>query len=147
MANGNIYRDTIQAASSRPTLSEVAQARPQRGQGAPFRCTSHKSAILDFLRERGPQGVLGSELYDSPDKFGRSPRNRISELRKEGFLISGEPRNGSDWQYVLIRDDAGVKPLADSPDWYERHVGHPRPGAQPIEQDDRFVLTSPELGR
>src|SRR5438876_756729 len=72
MANGNLYRDTIQGESSRPTLTEVSQARPRRGNGAPSRCASHKSAILGFLRERGPQGVLGSELCKSPDKFGRS---------------------------------------------------------------------------
>ncbi len=142
MANGNLYRDTMQGESSRPTLAEVAQARPRRGGGAPLRCASHKSAILEFLRERGPQGVLGSELYNSPEKFGRSPRNRISELRKEGFLISGEPRGGSDWHYVLLRDNAGARPLSDSPDWYEREAGKPRPDRQ--AQDDRFVLTPPE---
>ena len=86
---------------------------------------------------------MGSELYDSPEKFGRSPRNRISELRKEGFLISGEPHGACDWHYVLLRDTAGIKPLSDSPDWYERQAGRPRPGRQPA-QEDCFVLTPPE---
>lgn len=130
-----------------PTLAEVAQARPHRGCGAPARCASHKSAILALLRERGPQGVLSSELYDSPEKFGRSPRNRISELRAEGCLISGEPRGASDWHYVLLRDSEGVPPkpchpwskpfsakrLADD-DWYVRQSGHPRPSGKPTEQ-------------
>jgi hypothetical protein len=40
---------------------------------------------------RGEAGVLGSEFCNSPKKFGRSPRNRIGELRKEGCLISGKP--------------------------------------------------------
>ncbi len=99
------------AMNERLTLGEVARAKPRHGSGAPARCASHKSAILALLRERGPQGVLSSELYDSPEKFGRSPRNRISELRAEGCLISGEPRGSSDWHYLLIRDSEGAKPV------------------------------------
>src|SRR4030095_8485381 len=107
----------ITHSASNPTLEEVAQARPHRGKGAPSRCASHKSAILALLQERGPQGVLGSELYARPESYGRSPRNRISELRKEGFLISGEPHGSSDWHYVLLRDNTGMKPLSDTADW------------------------------
>ncbi len=123
--------DTVNhsAIQSQPTISEVGRARPQRGSGAPARCASHKAAIHAFLRERGPQGVLGSELYARPELYGRSPRNRISELRKAGHLIEGKPQGCSDWFYCLIRDDKGVKPLADSPDWYEREHG-PRPSAK-----------------
>lgn len=113
MADGNIYRSTIQ--SSQPTIAEVGQAKPRRSHGAPSRCSSHKAAILALLRERGAQGVLGSELYNFPEKFGRSPRNRISELRKEGCLISGEPRGASDWFYRLIRDKDGVAPSKPEP--------------------------------
>jgi hypothetical protein len=102
--------------NQRPTLGEVARAKPQRGSGAPGRCASHKAAILELLRERGPQGVLGSELYDCPEKFGRSPRNRISELRAEGFLIEGKPHGSADWFYRLIRDNAGVTPLPAKPE-------------------------------
>src|SRR5438128_11647178 len=70
------------------TLDELAKARPKRGSGVPARCASHKSAILALLRERGSNGVLSSELYDNPHLYGRSPRNRISELRKpDGCLI------------------------------------------------------------
>jgi len=111
-----------------PTLAEVAQARPRRGTGAPARCGSHKAAILALLRERGPQGVLGSEMYNSPERFGRSPRNRISELRKEGCEISGEPRGTSDWHYVLLRDSTGAIPSSQSSDWFEQSHG-PRPSA------------------
>ena len=113
-----------------PTIAEVAEARPRRGTGAPSRCASHKSVILALLRERGSQGVLGSELYDCPEKFGRSPRNRISELRRDGHLIEGKARGACDWWYRLIRDNAGAKPLADSSDWYEREHG-PRPSGKP----------------
>jgi hypothetical protein len=135
----------IHSRQARPSLSEVARARPRRGAGAPARSVSHKSAIFALLFKRGPAGVLGSELYNSPEKFGRSPRNRISELRQEGHLISGAPRGVSDWHYVLIRDNAGAKPPADLPespqadaasafnpqtdDWYESQTGKPRPSA------------------
>src|SRR6267378_429803 len=124
MPRDNISHHDIQS-FSRPTIEEVAKARPQRGNGAPARCASHKSAILGLLRERGPQGVLGSELYNLPAKFGRSPRNRISELRKDGCLISGKPHGSSDWHYILLRDSSGATPHQD---WYEREHG-PRPGA------------------
>jgi hypothetical protein len=90
---------------------------------APGRSGSHYAAILQFLRERGSQGVLASELYARPECYGRSPRNRISELRKDGHLIEGKPHGTADWFYCLIRDNAGTKPLADSPDWYEREHG------------------------
>jgi hypothetical protein len=106
--------------NERPTLSEVAKARPRRGTGVPPRCISHKSAILALLVERGEHGVLGSELYNSPEKFGRSPRNRIGELRKEGCLISGKPHGTADWHYVLMRDGADVKP---SMPFFDREAG------------------------
>lgn len=115
------------------TFDELAQAAPKRGSGAPARSRSHYHAILELLRERGPQGVLGSELYSRPDVFGRSPRNRISELRKDGHLIEGKSHGSSDWFYRLIRDNAGAKPQAKSPDWYERTTGQPRP--RPDESD------------
>jgi hypothetical protein len=111
-----------------PTLAEVEQTRPKTGTGAPARFGSHKAAILALLRERGPQGILGSELYNSPERFGRSPRNRISELRKEGCLISGEPHGNSDWHYILLRDSSGAKPIT-SGDWYEKQTGKRRPVA------------------
>jgi hypothetical protein len=97
------------APNSRPTLSEVAQAEPQRGTGAPSRTRSHYAAILQLLRERAVQGqgVLGSELYARCDLYGRSPRNRISELRRDGYLIKGKPHGSADWSYWLIRDNTG----------------------------------------
>jgi hypothetical protein len=103
VANSNIYRDTIQ---------------PRRGSGAPARTNSHRGRILALLRERGPAGVLASELYDQPHQYGRSPRNRISELRRDGFVISGKARGASDWLYVM---------LPESSDWFEQVTGKPRP--------------------
>src|SRR5262245_23212210 len=98
--------------SNRPSVEEVKRARPKRGAGVPQGSDSHYAAILQLLRERGPQGVLGSELYARPELYGRSPRNRISELRKAGHLIEGRPEGSSDWHYVLIRDSDGVVPAA-----------------------------------
>jgi len=97
------------------TLAEVAKARPIRGNGAPVRAASHKSAILALLQARGANGVLGSELYGQPHLYGRSPRNRISEFRKAGHLIEGKPHGSADWFYCLLRDASGAKPSADVP--------------------------------
>jgi hypothetical protein len=110
----------------RPSIGQLRKAIPQRGTGAPVRTHSHYEEILELLRERGSQGVLGSELYARPELYGRSPRNRISELRRDGHLIEGKPHGSSDWFYRLIRDTAGAAPQAGSPDWYAREHG-PRP--------------------
>src|SRR6478736_8769324 len=84
------------------TLDEVARARPPRGYGAPSRCQSHKERI---------RARLSSELYDSPELYGRSPRNRISELRKpDGCLIETVSAGASVVRYVLIRDGDGTPP-------------------------------------
>jgi hypothetical protein len=85
------------------------------------------------LKDRGAQGVLGSDLYARPELYGRSPRNCISELRRDGHLIEGKPHGSSDWFYRLIREETGATPLADSPDWYERATGRPRPQ---LDEDD-----------
>jgi hypothetical protein len=134
MAKSNIYRDTIQ-----PTLAEIAESRPPRGSGAPFRTRSHYQRIRTLLFERGDIGVDASELYAHPDLYGRSPRNRISELRtdlkKEGsvYMISGKAKGSSDWHYKLIRVNAG---------WQPRPFSEKR-----MAQDDCFVLTPPEPRR
>lgn len=143
----------IQGNSSRPTLEEAQKAKPRRGNGAPSRCASHYQAILKLLRERAAQGqgIRGSELYARPDLYGRSPRNRISELRRDGHLIEGKPSGSADWFYKLIREASGANP---SGDWYTRQTGKPRPGwqAKPFSpnrmaQDDCFRLTPPTFGK
>jgi hypothetical protein len=68
------------------------------------RARSHYQNILDLLRARGTAGVLSSELYDFPEKFGRSPRNRVSELRRDGFSIQTVHVNASTVRYVLLAD-------------------------------------------
>ena len=135
----NKYRTTIQQAS---TLSEVAQARPHRSKGAPARSHSHYTAILELLRERAQQGrgVLGSELYEHPESYGRSPRNRISELRRDGYIIEGKPNGSADWFYKLIRDNTGENPLSNSSDWYEQKAGKQRP-AQPALTEESSLFS------
>lgn len=127
---------------SNPEAWEVAQVRPPRATGAPSRTHSHYDRILALLKERGASGVLSSELYDSPNLFGRSPRNRISELRKNGNLIQTVAAGPAVVRYVLLRDSDGIPPqwhssasghgprqniLSNSSDWYERTTGKPRP--------------------
>lgn len=125
---------------------------PLRSAGAPERTRSHYAAILALLRERGPAGVLGSELYDAPHFYGRSPRNRISELRRDGHLIEGKPHGSSDWRYVLIRENqnptqrpqhtkrAEQAALSDSRDWFEEATGKPRSSGKPEEKIDGLPL-------
>src|SRR5437016_1659634 len=107
------------------SLEQIRQAIPARGKGAPPRTRSHYERILALLCERGADGVNGSELYAAPHLYGRSPRNRISELRKAGHLIEGKPRGGNDWHYRLI--------TADSGDWFERTTGRERPQDPPAD--------------
>lgn len=95
---------------SNPSLEEVAESRPPRGSGAPSRTRSHYARILALLRDRGPAGVLSSELYDAPDSYGRSPRNRISEMRKNGHLIKTVPASASVVRYVLAHENTAYAP-------------------------------------
>lgn len=88
--------------AERVSFEELAQARPPRGSGAPSRTKSHYARILALLREHGGSGVLSSELYDRPELYGRSPRNRISEMRKDGYLIKTIPAGTSTVRYVLV---------------------------------------------
>jgi hypothetical protein len=123
MAEDTTYRSTIQSETSRPSLAEVAQARPPRGSGAPSRSRSHYDRILALLRERGPAGVLSSELYDQPHLFGRSPRNRISEMRRDGHLIKTLPAGASVVRYVLLHENASPTPrlpVKPAVEWKDR---------------------------
>ena len=100
---------------SKPTLEEMAQVRPPRATGAPSRTRSHYDRILALLRERGPVGILSSELYDSPELYGRSPRNRVSELRKDGHLIRTEPAGPSVVRYILTHENPSPTPRPSPP--------------------------------
>lgn len=73
------------------------------------RTRSHYRNIAELFVQRAEQGlgVKGSELYSDVERFGRSPRNRISELRRDGWNIGGKAHDSSDWFYWLRTDDAG----------------------------------------
>jgi hypothetical protein len=97
------------------TVEQLQRAIPRCGNGAPARAHSQRERILALLRERGATGVLASELYDAPSLYGRSPRNRISELRQDGHLIEGRPHGASDWHYTLLRENAEPSPRRSKP--------------------------------
>ena len=100
------------SSQSNPTLEEVANARPPRGMGAPKKAGSHYERILTLLKERGPAGVLSSELYDQPHLYGRCPRNRVSEIRKAGHMVRTLPAGTSVVRYVLTHENPAPPPAA-----------------------------------
>lgn len=111
------------------------------------RTRSHYENISELLRERGEQGlgVKGSELYSDVERFGRSPRNRISELRRDGWNIGGKASGDSDWFYWLRSDKSGRSyPTArfDEPPSVPRPqlVKQPEPKSQ-IAWADRKAVT------
>jgi hypothetical protein len=68
------------------------------------RAGSHKTRILELLRLRGSIGVRSDELYSRHDLYGVSPRNRVSELRRDGFSIQTVHVNSSVVRYILVAD-------------------------------------------
>jgi Helix-turn-helix domain len=127
----------------RPTLGEVAESRPPRGSGAPSRTRSHYDRILALLRERGAAGVSSAELYDSPHLYGRSPRNRVSEMRADGHLIQTVPTGASVVRYILTHENPSptprkqAKPAEQRPlrrkIEYQTATGKPRADVAPEE--------------
>jgi hypothetical protein len=87
------------------------------------RAHSHYQNILDLLLARGPQGVSSTELYSRHDLYGVSPRNRVSELRRDGFPIQTVHVNASTVRYVLLADR--VEQPAPR-DWHQEQTGKPR---------------------
>ena len=78
-----------------------------------IRARSHYKNIAQLLRQRGEMGlgVRASELYAHAELYGRSPRNRISELKnRDGWNIGSKPYgegSSSDWFYFLRADNTG----------------------------------------
>jgi|SRR5579862_3272591 len=74
------------------------------------RARSHYENILELLKQRAEsgQGVRASELYRDPQRYGRSPRNRISEANQRRWNVGSKPYGeGGDWFYWLRSDDSG----------------------------------------
>ena len=86
--------------------SITASSNPQDWRG---RTRAHKERIAALLIERAEQGmgVQGSDLYDHPELFGHSPRNRISELGKDGWDIGRKLGEHRCFFYWLRRDGNG----------------------------------------
>ena len=111
------------------SIEEMSDSRPPRPSGAPSRTRSHYSRILALLIERGPAGVTSAELYDAPHLFGRSPRNRISELRQDGHLIKTVQVSASTVRYILT----AANPAPPAP--------KPKPARKPGETGTLFDVT------
>lgn len=103
--------------------------------GPPPTASSQRERILERLRDAGPRGVLAAEFYDDPQcRYGRSPRNRISELRAMGHKIKGAWEGRTDFRYTLVEETQAPKALPDygaqkKLDWYERQSGQGRPSS------------------
>src|ERR1700730_16629023 len=107
------------------TLETLQKARPFRPSGAPDRANTHRANVYNKLNEREDAGVFADELYNEHERYGRSPRNRISELRASGVLICGEWR-GKRFHYRLLRQGENQapsqphsKPAKQSGDFFE----------------------------
>jgi Helix-turn-helix domain len=111
----------------------VSGAITERRVGPPLTANSQRERILVRLREVGSRGVLAAEFYDDQQcRYGRSPRNRISELRAMGHKITGEWESKVNFRYTLIKETPAPKALPDYSaqkklDWYERQTGQSRP--------------------
>lgn len=55
---------------------------------SPAKAPTQKERVLELLRESGPYGLCASHMYSNCLPNGR---NRIMELRKEGWCISSSP--------------------------------------------------------
>lgn len=144
-----VYFTTLYPMIEEKTIERIRQALPPRSTGAPEHTWSHYTRILALLRERGPVGVLSSELYDAPDLYGRSPRNRISEIRRDGHLVQTIPVGAAVVRYILTHENPSPtprparrkveqQPFAESDDWF----GKPRPV---VTNEELFLFDN--LGR
>jgi hypothetical protein len=83
----------------------IGRNTPHLQHGAPERTKSHYVRMFNLLKERGAVGVTSDELYEAPQLYGRSPRNRIAEMRKRGLNIATLSVSSHSVRYVLISDE------------------------------------------
>lgn len=77
------------------------------------RAESQRTLILERLRQAGAAGVLSKDLYDDPERrYGRSPRNRVSELKRMGFTID-KRWEGRNYRYILTAEPEKPRALPD----------------------------------
>jgi len=115
-----IVESELQENSSRPTLGQLRSVPRAERRGAPARAGSHRANVRAFLVERGAIGVLSREMYERPELYGRSPRNRVSELKKAGDII-GTRWEGEEYRYIWGWDDSPIL-TPGKPDYWTEHL-------------------------
>jgi len=78
------------------------------------RTESQKSNLLADLIERGERGITSAELYSDHERYGVSPRNRASELRKEGYQIKTIHLSSGLVRYILTGEPSERAPMPDA---------------------------------
>lgn len=102
-----------------------------------------------MLRAAGPQGV-SKEILLFEKHFSQAAA-RVFELERQGFEITHVQVEGEQYvRYVLEAEPEHPKPLpvyqakkpdmrqgafSNSPDWFERQTGQPRPSSSPNTED------------
>jgi hypothetical protein len=105
--------------------------------------------ILALLRQAGTAGVSRSDLIFQ-HRFAQCG-TRIFELEQMGHQIHHELKTGQRYVTYYLeseatkekslptfqpkRADPRHRTFANSPDWYEREAGKPRPAPRPIAED------------
>lgn len=93
------------------------------------RTSNHKGNLAALLIERALQGMgvrSIEDLYSHPEQYGVSPRNRISELGKDGW-------------------DIGRKPCGNGTFYWLRRVGQDHMYPQTRRFDEPFDPPRPQL--
>lgn len=75
------------------------------------RAPSQRDNVAALLVERAKDGMCvrmnEPEILKNPQKYGKRPPNRISELNKQGWDVGSKPLGESDWCYWLRCDGDG----------------------------------------
>ena len=86
----------------RPTLGQLAQAKPHRPIHEASDFAADKSRVLEALEQAGATGCTTRELMDRGG--GMRPPNRIGELRnKDGIAIKTIPEGRGVYRNVLCK--------------------------------------------
>ena len=113
----------------RITLEQLEQSEPCKPVCRASDFTADKLRVLHALEQAGAAGLTTRELMRRGG--GMRPPNRIHDLRENGVAIKTIPEGRGVYRYVLCKflREQGVKATAEkeSPDWYERVTGRPRP--------------------
>ena len=123
------------------TLRQIERSQPCRSEGPRDERAADTQRLLWRLREAGASGVTTAELI-AEKSFGLRPPNRIGDLRRAGHLIETRREPHGVFRFMLIRQaenpiekrpakrKATQSRFTNSPDWYERAMGKPRPSGE-----------------